>query len=139
MACIASFISCECDDERPSNIIQDVGGGGDFTIVNTETNETLIIDGNLSIGLPQTIKAHKGNIINIKFEQKEKYKNYIFTTKYTLPNDEMVADQSEYEYIIRENLGGLYEISLSANSSGETKKEKWNISAGGRFILNVVQ
>lgn len=137
MVCAISLVSCS---PNPSNIIQDVGGGGNFIVVNTNSNDTLIVYGGLYVDIRETLVAHNGNIIKIRFEQNEKYKDYSFTIKYTLPNDEIVENQSEYEYVIKDDIPeGLYSFNMTARSEGETKKDKWQISTGGGFILNVIK
>lgn len=133
----ASMMLASCCTEV--NQIQSLGGGGDFTVINMGTNDTLKISGGINIGSYPSLTAHNGNVIKIIFEPSQEYSDYVFNTKYTLPNDEVVENQPEYEYVIGESLEGLYNIYLSAKSEGSKNLSQWNITAGGAFILNVVQ
>ena len=144
IACAVSLMSSCKDDifETRIDVIMDFGGGGDFTVINMGTNDTLKISGGLTINIGggnPTLDAYKGNIIKIKFEQEEKYKDYVFNTTYTLPNDEVIKDKPEYEYVVGNDLNGSYDIYLTANSSGKTSNKSWDISAFGAFVLNVVE
>ena len=85
--------------------------GGEFTVINTATSDVLVIDGSKQTTIIKTeiitiedgdtvtvlnidtisgreLYAHIGDTIRIKFEPKNDYKNYSFTTKYTLPKRE---------------------------------------------------
>ena len=139
MVCAISFMS-SCEDEH-YNMIMDLGGGGNYTIVNMGTNDTLKIEEGLyfNSGKNPTLVAHIGNVIKIKFTPKEEYKKYSFNIKYTLPNGKVVEDKPEYEYVIGDTLTGKYDIYLSAISFGKTEHDTWNISANGVFTLKVVQ
>ena len=144
IACAVSVI-VSCEDNiivSKYEIIQGIGTGGDFSIINMGTNDTLKVSGALNINLDgsnPTLTAHSGNIIKIKFEKKEEYKDYSFNTTYTLPNDEVITDKTEYEYTVGNDLNGPYNIYLSASSSGNTSNKSWDISAFGAFVLNVVE
>lgn len=139
MACIVGLMFSSCDNSVINIEITQDDNGGNFTVINMGTNDTLKINGGLTIGSNPTLDVHNGNIIKIKFEQKEEYKDYVFNTTYTLPNDEVVENQPEIEYVVGDNLNGSYYIKMSASSIGETKNKSWTITAGNTFTLKVVQ
>lgn len=137
---VVDMVSCEDKDAGPMNVIMAIGNGGNFSVVNMDTNDTLrVADGITIDGSYETLEVHKGNRIKITFEPKEEYSNYNFRITYTLPNDEVIKNQSQYEYTVGDDLEGSYKIGLSALSNGETKHKQWTISASGAFILKVVQ
>ena len=141
MACAVGLMS-SCELDNSIDVIMDFGGGGDFTVINMGTNDTLKISGRLPINIgggSPILVAHNGNVIKIKFEQEETYKDYFFNTIYTLPNDKVIEDEPEYEYVVGNDLNGKYDIYLIAKSSGETSNKSWDISAFGSFVLNVIE
>lgn len=127
------LVSCDwCENET----ILGIGSGGDFTVINMGTNDTIEVSGAISFGFKE-ITAHNGDIIKIKFEQNGIYKNYSFNTEYTFPNDFIVKNQPEYEYVVGDTLSGTYDVSLSAWSSGKSHGDTWDITASGAFTLKV--
>lgn len=134
LVCAVCFTSCIKDenDEFGINVSVETSGYGDFAIVNMETNDTLMIQiGGIQVNVnpSRTIVAHSGNTIKMKFEPKEKYKDSIFTTKYTLPNNLVVENQPEYEYVVENVLEGSYDISLDINCPhGYSASEKLTLT-----------
>lgn len=145
MACAIGLTSSICDPNHNcsvnGDIINDIGGGN-YTIVNMGTNDTLRIQGgvNINVGGNPILNAYNGNVVKITFEPKEEYKVYPFNVKYTLPDGNVIENQMEYEYLVSDVEPGDYTIGLYAKSEGNTKKSSWNISAGGgNFTLRVIQ
>lgn len=144
---ICLLCSCEKDniifDSIENGSIIAIGTGGDFTVVNIDTNDTLKINGALQIfdGSPiyEILEAHNGNRIKVKFEQNNDYKEYVFETTYMFPNGEVAQNHPEYEFVVEDALEASYDILLGASSKGETKFKSWIITAEGGFTLKVVQ
>lgn len=155
IVCTICLTSCVKDSEPEFKGTIGLRDGGNYTIVNLRTNDTLsiahesahltiIYNGDTIVNSTSTIKdvmlnAYNGDTIKIQFEPKEQYKDYSFITKYTLPNGQVIENQPEYKYVVGDNLEGSYDISLYAESFGEEDDSGWSrsISASGEFTLMV--
>ena len=138
------LVSCtDCDNDThsysPTNI-KDIGGGV-FYAINVATNDTLEIEGGLSvsIGGSPTLNAANGNIIKLVFEQDEKYKDYKFITTYTLHDGTEIKNQPTYEYAISNTEPGNYRISMSAEYIQKDDNHDISIYSGGGFVLNILK
>lgn len=129
------FLSaCIKDNDISLRMITSLGGGGNFTVINMGTNDTIHISGALQIGDGyQKLIAHNGNIIKIEFEPTAEYENYSFKTTYLLHDSTSVENLPSYEYVLKNVEAGEYRISLSA----VYKSDSDLITAGGQFILKV--
>lgn len=127
------LVACKKSDSMGIEMIQDVGGAGDFKVINVSTKDTLNLYGDTYIGATPKLYVQNNHVIKIVFLQSEKYSRYTFETIFKLHDGTWITNRSEYEYTIQDTEIGDYEVSLSANAKEQT------ISASGIFILRVVE
>lgn len=133
--CLAS-----CEKTTDVNEMIDLTGGGYFTVFCIDNTNGLTITRLTLKGKSfQTIDAHRGNIVRIRFVPDEKYESYSFDTKFILPTNTVINNQEEYEYAVPESLEGSYLVRLNANSSGQDESHVWNIGVSDDFTLNIIQ
>lgn len=141
------LVSCDsCDEETVDlsvNQVLDIGGAGDFMVINMTANDTLRIDGGIGIyeselAMPK-LNVRNGNIIKFLFVQNEKYKDYTFNTVYTLYDGKEINDKYQYEYAISNAAIGQYSVAMSASYYRKDDRNNISISAGGTFLLNVIE
>lgn len=127
-----------CEPEKEVTVINhtnDYGGAGNFFAINMNTTDTIKISGGITIniGSAPILQSHNGDKIKLCFIPADKYKNYRFTTTFTLHDSTEVKDNYEYEYMLKDVKRGQYQLNLIAIY----KDDDNNISAGGSFKLNV--
>lgn len=135
---IMGTASCDGDDTDVKVIddgssIMDIGGGGNFLIVNKSTSDTLDISRGLLIGTTPKLQAKNGDRISISFLPAEKYQKFQFTTTYRLQDGTEVKNQYVHEYILENAKVGKDTISMSALY----KDEIYHIGAVGTAVLAV--
>lgn len=138
---LVCLTSCDwCDDKYndETKIIrkkEESKSAGDFMIVNTRTNETLTI----SNFTTEYLTARIGDTLKIRFNPDSTYTDYSFTQKYSLLNNQTIeVNDLEYDYIVPNIADGMYNITLDANASGDTKDKLWDLTAYGKFGLRIV-
>ena len=143
LICVICVTSCCTDDAEkvypasPEKVSSN--SAGNFIVVNTRTNDSLTVKGE-SESDGGEITAHIGDTLKIIFNP-ENYKDYSFETKYTLPNNKTEKGKEgdlEYRYIVTSLKKGKYSIDLNASSSGATDDKIWDLTASGKFNLNIV-
>jgi hypothetical protein len=135
-----AVLTASCGDDSDTIIIKndnsyttDIGGGGEFMAINTNTSDTVKMSGAITLGQSPILQSHNGDKIKLCFIPADKYKNYHFTTTFTLHDSTEVKDNYEYEYMLKDVETGLYQLNLAAIY----KDDNNNISSGGSFKLNV--
>ena len=137
LGCLA-FFSCKCSDCEDINFITD-NAGGDFLAINMATNDTLKLNGGLTINIGRTdaLSVKKGNIVKLKFVPKDKYKDFNFNVTFTLPNDQEVKKPTNYEHEFPTT--DLETKDYTVKLSAECKDEYKQIIAYGGFSLKVTE
>ena len=108
---------CDCDPSITQ--ISDLGGGGDFLVVNMSQSDSILLHGAaISIG-KETLTFQNGTIVKVKFVQAEKYKDYAFNTSYTFADGTVIENEPEYEFVVTPELTG--EVELHAEYKHEDK------------------
>lgn len=128
--------ACEPGEEvTVINHTNDIGGAGNFLAINMNTSDTIKMSGGITIniGSEPILQSHNGDKIKLCFIPADKYKNYHFTTTFTLHDSSEVKDNYEYEYMLKDVKTGQYQLNLAAIY----KDGNNNISAGGALKLNV--
>lgn len=136
---LSVLTACGDDDpvvvENTSSYINDIGGAGEFLAINMNTSDTIKMSGaiTLYIGSVPILQSHNGDKIKLCFIPADKYKNYRFSTTFTLHDSSVVKDNYEFGYMLKDIKTGQYQLNLAAIY----KDDNNNISAGGTFKLNV--
>lgn len=139
-ALIMGAASC-CPDEpdviiiNDSSSITDIGGGGNFKIVNKTTADTVTVSGAINIGSIPKLQAKNDDLIMISFLPAEKYQKFQFVTTYSLQDGTEVKNQYVYEYVLKNAKVGKDTISMSALYKDDT----YQIGAAGSVVLVVSQ
>lgn len=130
--------SC-CKDEVIQ--LQDIGGAGDFRVINTTTNDTINVSGGIELGISHVLHAKNGDDVKILFIPNEKYSKYKFSVTYTLPGDKKVSPTNGYEYLYHVNgiIPGWYDMYLSASYEEDADKRQISITSVGKVNLNIAE
>ena len=115
------------------NVIQDLGGAGDFMVIDVSSHDTLKLFGGLFIGNEPVLAVKSGDQLKLVFTPADKYKDIRFNTTFTLHDGTEVTDKYEYEYTLANVKTGTYRLSLSVFFKNNSK----DISASTTTKLDV--